>query len=122
MVGTSLEMQLLMDVLMAGQPGVHFCPQWQCPGVGRSGEGLLSSTVSPALGLSLWPSTAAQSTVACKSYTYKCRNGLCISKQNPECDGQKDCEDNSDEDNCSEYPSKGNTWGSGLGRLDQHVW
>ncbi|POI20008.1 hypothetical protein CIB84_016246, partial [Bambusicola thoracicus] len=46
-------------------------------------------------------SKAAQSTVACKSYTYKCRNGLCISKQNPECDGQKDCEDNSDEDNCN---------------------
>lgn len=55
MVGTSLEMQLLMDVLMAGQPGVHFCSQWQCPGVGRSGEGLLSSTVSPALGLTLLP-------------------------------------------------------------------
>uniref|UniRef100_A0A8C3LST5 Suppressor of tumorigenicity 14 protein homolog n=1 Tax=Chrysolophus pictus TaxID=9089 RepID=A0A8C3LST5_CHRPC len=41
------------------------------------------------------------SKVACQAYTYKCRNGLCISKQNPECDGQKDCEDNSDEDNCN---------------------
>lgn len=44
-------MQPLMDVLVAGQPGEHFCPQWQCPGVGRSGEGLLISTVSPVLGL-----------------------------------------------------------------------
>uniref|UniRef100_A0A8B9TAB2 Suppression of tumorigenicity 14 n=1 Tax=Anas platyrhynchos TaxID=8839 RepID=A0A8B9TAB2_ANAPL len=40
-------------------------------------------------------------TVTCKEYTYKCRSGLCITKQNPECDGEKDCEDNSDEDNCN---------------------
>ncbi|NXN30325.1 ST14 protein, partial [Nycticryphes semicollaris] len=40
-------------------------------------------------------------TVPCKEYTYKCRSGLCISKQNPECDGERDCEDNSDEDNCN---------------------
>ncbi|XP_033925393.1 suppressor of tumorigenicity 14 protein isoform X1 [Melopsittacus undulatus] len=45
--------------------------------------------------------TAAQVTVPCKEYTYKCRNGLCISKQNPECDGEQDCADNSDEDNCN---------------------
>uniref|UniRef100_A0A8B9FBV2 Peptidase S1 domain-containing protein n=1 Tax=Amazona collaria TaxID=241587 RepID=A0A8B9FBV2_9PSIT len=44
---------------------------------------------------------AGQVTVTCKEYTYKCRNGRCISKQNPECDGEQDCEDNSDEDNCT---------------------
>ncbi|XP_040390560.1 suppressor of tumorigenicity 14 protein isoform X1 [Cygnus olor] len=40
-------------------------------------------------------------TVTCKEYMYKCRSGLCVSKQNPECDGEQDCEDNSDEDNCN---------------------
>uniref|UniRef100_A0A8C0FPW6 matriptase n=1 Tax=Bubo bubo TaxID=30461 RepID=A0A8C0FPW6_BUBBB len=44
---------------------------------------------------------AARATVPCKEYTYKCRSGHCISKQNPECDGEQDCEDNSDEDNCN---------------------
>ncbi|KAK2850911.1 hypothetical protein Q5P01_007187 [Channa striata] len=36
----------------------------------------------------------------CSDFTYRCRNGHCISKQNPECDGENDCEDGSDEDNC----------------------
>nr|XP_056716511.1 suppressor of tumorigenicity 14 protein [Euleptes europaea] len=40
-------------------------------------------------------------TVPCKEYTYKCRNNLCVNKENPECDGVKDCGDNSDEDNCN---------------------
>ncbi|XP_053126279.1 suppressor of tumorigenicity 14 protein [Hemicordylus capensis] len=40
-------------------------------------------------------------TVHCQQYTYKCRNGLCVSKTNPECDGTADCSDNSDEDNCN---------------------
>lgn len=40
--------------------------------------------------------------VPCQEYTYKCRNNHCVSKKNPECDGEKDCSDNSDEDNCSE--------------------
>ncbi|KAI1230838.1 hypothetical protein IHE44_0008721 [Lamprotornis superbus] len=44
---------------------------------------------------------AGQTTVPCKEYTYKCRSGRCISKQNPECDGEQDCEDHSDEDNCN---------------------
>ncbi|XP_075630595.1 suppressor of tumorigenicity 14 protein isoform X3 [Balearica regulorum gibbericeps] len=43
---------------------------------------------------------AVRTTVPCKDYMYKCRSGSCISKQNPECDGEQDCEDNSDEDNC----------------------
>jgi len=47
-----------------------------------------------------------RTTVACKEYTYKCRSGSCISKQNPECDGEQDCEDNSDEENCGEHPGE----------------
>uniref|UniRef100_A0A4W3H281 ST14 transmembrane serine protease matriptase n=1 Tax=Callorhinchus milii TaxID=7868 RepID=A0A4W3H281_CALMI len=38
--------------------------------------------------------------VICTDYTYKCKNGKCISKKNPECDGEKDCADGSDEVNC----------------------
>ncbi|KAM5245948.1 suppressor of tumorigenicity 14 protein [Ctenodactylus gundi] len=38
--------------------------------------------------------------VPCTKYTYRCHNGLCLSKGNPECDGQKDCSDGSDERNC----------------------
>ncbi|XP_072342962.1 suppressor of tumorigenicity 14 protein homolog [Scyliorhinus torazame] len=39
--------------------------------------------------------------VPCTSYTYKCKNDICIQKKNPECDGTKDCADGSDEQNCS---------------------
>ncbi|KAG8434724.1 hypothetical protein GDO86_012901 [Hymenochirus boettgeri] len=35
---------------------------------------------------------------ACTQYTYKCKNNQCISKKNPECDGEQDCSDGSDED------------------------
>ncbi|XP_060890426.1 suppressor of tumorigenicity 14 protein homolog isoform X2 [Labrus mixtus] len=36
----------------------------------------------------------------CSEFTFRCRDGRCISKLNPECDGEQDCEDGSDEDNC----------------------
>ncbi|XP_041654861.1 suppressor of tumorigenicity 14 protein-like isoform X2 [Cheilinus undulatus] len=36
----------------------------------------------------------------CSDFTFRCRNGHCISKLNPECDGEQDCEDGSDEDDC----------------------
>uniref|UniRef100_A0A8C6R806 Suppressor of tumorigenicity 14 protein homolog n=1 Tax=Nannospalax galili TaxID=1026970 RepID=A0A8C6R806_NANGA len=35
--------------------------------------------------------------VSCTKHTYRCHNGLCLSKGNPECDGEKDCSDGSDE-------------------------
>lgn len=37
---------------------------------------------------------------SCNDLTFKCKNNKCISKVNPECDGTKDCEDGSDEENC----------------------
>ncbi|XP_037550026.1 suppressor of tumorigenicity 14 protein homolog [Nematolebias whitei] len=37
----------------------------------------------------------------CSSSSYKCTNGKCVSKVNPECDGVKDCSDGSDELRCS---------------------
>lgn len=36
-------------------------------------------------------------TTSCTPYTYKCQNGQCINKVNPECDSVKDCPDGSDE-------------------------
>ncbi|XP_067341841.1 suppressor of tumorigenicity 14 protein homolog isoform X2 [Channa argus] len=36
----------------------------------------------------------------CSLSTYKCANGKCVSKVNPECDGMKDCFDGSDELRC----------------------
>ncbi|XP_051896059.1 ST14 transmembrane serine protease matriptase b isoform X2 [Pristis pectinata] len=42
----------------------------------------------------------AENTVACTDYTYKCRDGSCIKKKNPECDGTRHCADGSDEQNC----------------------
>ncbi|TSL04261.1 Suppressor of tumorigenicity 14 protein [Bagarius yarrelli] len=38
--------------------------------------------------------------LTCSEFTFKCKNNICISKQNPECDGHKDCEDGSDEEGC----------------------
>ncbi|XP_004641484.2 suppressor of tumorigenicity 14 protein [Octodon degus] len=40
------------------------------------------------------------SVVTCTSHTFRCDNGLCVNKGNPECDGKKDCNDGSDEKNC----------------------
>ncbi|KAJ8278171.1 hypothetical protein GJAV_G00084700 [Gymnothorax javanicus] len=36
----------------------------------------------------------------CLSSSYKCANGKCVNKVNPECDGVKDCGDGSDEIRC----------------------
>lgn len=36
----------------------------------------------------------------CSDFTFRCSNGKCISKLNPDCDGERDCEDGSDEDGC----------------------
>ncbi|KAJ0059552.1 hypothetical protein NL108_001916, partial [Boleophthalmus pectinirostris] len=37
----------------------------------------------------------------CSSNSYKCANGKCVNKVNPECDGVKDCFDGSDELRCA---------------------
>lgn len=39
----------------------------------------------------------------CSSSSYKCANGKCVSKVNPECDGVKDCYDSSDELRCGKF-------------------
>ncbi|XP_071026932.1 suppressor of tumorigenicity 14 protein homolog [Oncorhynchus clarkii lewisi] len=36
----------------------------------------------------------------CSPSSYKCANGKCVNKINPECDGVKDCSDGSDETRC----------------------
>ncbi|XP_029876455.1 suppressor of tumorigenicity 14 protein-like isoform X1 [Aquila chrysaetos chrysaetos] len=38
---------------------------------------------------------------SCSPYAYKCLNGKCLLKPNPECDGKRDCADGSDEMNCA---------------------
>ena len=46
------------------------------------------------------------SEVLCTESTYKCKNNKCITKVNPECDGTRDCDDGSDEENCSKSQTK----------------
>ncbi|XP_059824475.1 suppressor of tumorigenicity 14 protein [Hypanus sabinus] len=36
----------------------------------------------------------------CSLSSYKCHNGKCLNKINPECDGKRDCQDGSDESGC----------------------
>ncbi|XP_008947142.1 PREDICTED: transmembrane protease serine 7-like [Merops nubicus] len=38
---------------------------------------------------------------SCSPYAYRCLNGKCLLKPNPECDGKRDCADGSDEANCA---------------------
>ncbi|XP_063175233.1 transmembrane protease serine 7-like [Chroicocephalus ridibundus] len=38
---------------------------------------------------------------SCSPFAYKCLNGKCLLKPNPECDGKRDCADGSDEMNCA---------------------
>ncbi|NWH70294.1 TMPS9 protease, partial [Piaya cayana] len=40
------------------------------------------------------------STGSCPADTFACRNSQCVRKENPECDGQRDCADGSDERGC----------------------
>ncbi|XP_068111129.1 transmembrane protease serine 6 isoform X2 [Hyperolius riggenbachi] len=37
----------------------------------------------------------------CGAYNYKCADGTCVKKINPECDSVEDCRDGSDEKNCA---------------------
>ncbi|XP_056380093.1 transmembrane protease serine 6 isoform X2 [Hyla sarda] len=38
--------------------------------------------------------------VPCGAFNYRCADGSCVKKTNPECDSVKDCADGSDEENC----------------------
>uniref|UniRef100_A0A8B9ZFN7 Transgelin 3 n=2 Tax=Anas platyrhynchos TaxID=8839 RepID=A0A8B9ZFN7_ANAPL len=44
--------------------------------------------------------------IPCTNHTFKCRNNICIKKQNAKCDGTVDCTDGSDESSCSCGSSK----------------
>ncbi|KPP74300.1 suppressor of tumorigenicity 14 protein-like [Scleropages formosus] len=45
-------------------------------------------------------SAASRIALVCTDFTFKCKNGECINKVNPECDKNNDCSDASDEEGC----------------------
>lgn len=45
--------------------------------------------------------------VPCGTFTFQCEDRSCVKKPNPECDGQLDCRDGSDEQHCGESASCG---------------
>lgn len=50
----------------------------------------------------LCPPARTVKVVTCTKHTYRCLNGLCVDKSNPQCDGNEDCTDGSDEKDCGE--------------------
>lgn len=51
---------------------------------------------------------------SCPGDMFMCHNTQCVWKENPECDGRKDCADASDEKGCGECPAAG-LLGMGMG-------
>ncbi|MBN3309803.1 ST14 protein, partial [Amia calva] len=62
---------------------------------------------------------------ACSPSSYKCLNGKCLNKLNPECDGVKDCTDGSDEVGCgcgSKPRKKSKIVGGGNAQSGEWPW
>ncbi|XP_069072423.1 transmembrane protease serine 9 [Pleurodeles waltl] len=60
---------------------------------------ITSATIVDSSSLSVFP--MALKLGGCPAEVYTCQNSQCVRKQNPECDGSKDCADGSDEVDCS---------------------
>ncbi|CAJ0936706.1 unnamed protein product [Ranitomeya imitator] len=48
--------------------------------------------------------------VPCGAFNYRCADGSCVKKTNPQCDSVMDCVDHSDERNCGENSSRAKTY------------
>ncbi|KAM8795041.1 transmembrane protease serine 9 [Eudromia elegans] len=64
------------------------------PAYGTISSASLAAAAEPPL------SPALPSPGSCPGRAFPCRNGQCVWKENPECDGQRDCADASDERGC----------------------
>ncbi|XP_071983439.1 transmembrane protease serine 6 isoform X2 [Engystomops pustulosus] len=75
------------------------CPaQYQCPG----GQCIPSTQICDGKKdcVNGTDEERCQEAVPCGPFNYRCTDGSCVKKTNPECDSVKDCADGSDEQNC----------------------
>ncbi|XP_066450666.1 transmembrane protease serine 6 isoform X1 [Eleutherodactylus coqui] len=74
-------------------PAQYQCPEGQCIAVKQICDGNKDCVNGT-------DEEQCHEAIPCGTFNYKCADGSCLKKSNPECDSVEDCADGSDEQNC----------------------